>query len=239
MTLEPSFSDAWYETFGRPDDTVTAREVAFLLDVLPPPPATVLDVACGSGRHARALLERGYRVTGVELEPRVGVIARAAGVTVHELDMRALRELEGTFDAVMCMWASFGWFDEATNADVFAQMAERTASNGALVLDVYDPSWFRAHQGQHILERGGRRTEELKHVVGARLFTTLDYGDGHNDDFSWQLYEPHELVALGETAELTCETICAGFDVRSSPRGEVARMQAVFRRPGTRLDAEP
>lgn len=144
MTLEPSFSDAWYETFGRPDDTVTAREVAFLLDVLPPPPATVLDVACGSGRHARALLERGYRVT-----------------------------------------------------------------------------------------------EELKHVVGARLFTTLDYGDGHNDDFSWQLYEPHELVALGETAELTCETICAGFDVRSSPRGEVARMQAVFRRPGTRLDAEP
>lgn len=230
MTLEPSFSDAWYETFGRPDDTVTAREVAFLLDVLPPPPATVLDVACGSGRHARALLERGYRVTGVELEPRVGVIARAAGVTVHELDMRALRELEGTFDAVMCMWASFGWFDEATNADVFAQMAEKTARNGVLVLDVFDPIWFGAHQGPHTIERKGHVVEEHKRVTGSRLYTSLDYADGSRDDFSWRLYEPSELIALGEVAGLACESSCAGFEVGSTPCGEVARMQLVFRR---------
>lgn len=36
-------SRAWFETFGRPDETQTAAEVAALLEMLPPP-ADVLDV---------------------------------------------------------------------------------------------------------------------------------------------------------------------------------------------------
>jgi SAM-dependent methyltransferase len=34
------------------------------------PPGTVLDVACGSGRHARFLLERGFEVVAVDREPQ-------------------------------------------------------------------------------------------------------------------------------------------------------------------------
>ena len=117
---EPAFSRAWFETFGHPDAAATEREVDFLLGVLPPPPARVLDVPCGFGRHALALGRRGYRVTGVERDPDVAREARAAGVDVRELDMRRLGDLPKKFDAVICMWASFGWFDDATNADVLA-----------------------------------------------------------------------------------------------------------------------
>jgi hypothetical protein len=54
---EPTYSDVWFDTFGRPDNAQTARELAFLLSVLPAPPASVLDVPCGFGRHSRMLSE--------------------------------------------------------------------------------------------------------------------------------------------------------------------------------------
>lgn len=206
--MEPTFSSAWFETFGRPDETVTAREVELLLDVLPPPPATVLDVPCGFGRHAHALAARGYTVTGVEREPAVAGAARSGGIEVHELDLRRLDELPDRFDAVICMWASFGWYDDETNAAVFASMAAKAART--LVLDVYDPSFFRAHQG--VTDNRGVREE--KRVEGERLLTSLDYPDGTSDEFEWRLYEPEELARLGHAAGLRLERA----DGAGSPR---------------------
>lgn len=228
--MEPVFSEAWYETFGRASGEQTEREVAFLLDVLPPPPASVLDVPCGFGRHALALASRGYRATGVEKNEAVASEARRASLEVHVLDVRALRELPGSFDAVICMWASFGWFDDATNADVLAQMAKKTRPGGVVVLDVYDPEWFRTHQGPHAIDRGGRRAHEHKRVVGNRLHTTLDYGDDSRDVFEWRLYEPDELRALAAEHRLETEIACADFEPAAVPIGETARMQLVFRR---------
>ena len=127
------------------------------------PPATVLDVACGFGRHARALAARGYAVTGVERDPAVAAEARAGDLEVHELDVRRLDELEATCDAVISMWASFGWYADETNADVFAAMAAKAGRT--LVLDVYDPAFFRARQGP-IENRG---VHQVKRVCGSRL----------------------------------------------------------------------
>jgi SAM-dependent methyltransferase len=206
--VEPTYSRAWFETFGRPDEAVTEREVELLLDVLPPPPATILDVPCGFGRHAHALVARGYAVTGVEREPAVAAEARAGGIEVHELDLRRLDELPGVFDAVICMWASFGWYDDETNAAIFAAMAAKAAQT--LVLDVYDPSFFRAHQGT--TENRGVRDE--KRVEGDRLLTSLDYPGGTRDEFEWRLYEPEELEKLGRAAELRLE----GAEGAGSPR---------------------
>lgn len=222
--MEPTFSPAWFTTFGQPDDAVTKREVEFLERVLPPPPATVLDVPCGYGRHARALATRGYRVTGVEREPAVAAAARAAGVEIHELDLRRLDELPGRFDAVICMWASFGWYDDDMNAAVFAAMAGKAART--LVLDVYDPSFFRDHQGSS----DNRGVRDEKRVEGDRLWTLLDYPDGTRDEFEWRLYEPEELQELGSQHGLRLDAVCAAFDLRKSPPDETPRTQLVFRR---------
>ena len=225
--IEPSFSAAWFATFGRLGATTTAREVAFLLGVLPAPPARVLDVACGFGRHALALARHGFRVVGVERDRSVAAEARAAGVDVRELDMRRLRDLGETFDAVICMWASFGWFDDATNADVLAAMAERTAPGGVVVLDLYDPAFFHARQGV----RANRGTRDEKRVVGNRLHTKLDYPDGTRDAFQWRLYDRVELAALGAAAGLELARAAADFDVSAEPAGGTPRMQAILRRP--------
>jgi hypothetical protein len=128
------------------------------------------------------------------------------------------------------MWSSFGWFDDETNASVLAQMAGQTRAGGVVVLDVYDPEWFRAHQGPFEVDRGGRRVLEHKRVLGDRLTTTLEYEDGTRDAFEWRLYAPDELRALGSAHGLDCVLACAGFDLAAAPAGETARMQLVFRR---------
>ena len=215
MTNE--YSPAWFETFGRPDEGQTAREVDVLLGVLPPPPASVLDVPCGVGRHACALAARGYRVTGVDRDPAAAAEARAGGVEVHELDLRRLDELEASFDAVICMWASFGWWDDETNARAFAALARKAGE--VLVLDVYDPAFFRGRDGV----RTNRGVRDVKRVVGERLLTTLSYPDGTTDEFEWRLYEPDELSSLGAACGLRLEP-------PTGPSGETPRALYVFRR---------
>ena len=54
----------------------TVNEVDFLVEELRlKPGATILDVGCGTGRHAIELARRGYMVTGVDLSS--GMLAEA------------------------------------------------------------------------------------------------------------------------------------------------------------------
>lgn len=71
----------------------------------------VLDVACGTGKHAIALVQRGYDVTGVDLSlamvERARANAAAEGVdglkfSVAGFGMLAERT-EGDFDALLCL----------------------------------------------------------------------------------------------------------------------------------------
>lgn len=46
------------------------------------PDSTVLDVACGAGRHMRYLAEQGHRVTGVDRNPEAAALAQASGPVI-------------------------------------------------------------------------------------------------------------------------------------------------------------
>jgi SAM-dependent methyltransferase len=46
------------------------------------PDSTVLDVACGAGRHMRYLAARGHRVTGVDRNPEAVAMAQASGLVI-------------------------------------------------------------------------------------------------------------------------------------------------------------
>jgi len=87
----------------------TVNEVDFLVQELRlKPGATILDVGCGTGRHAIELARRGYIITGVDLS--TGMLAEAkksakkAKVAVTWVQANATRmRFDQHFDAVICL----------------------------------------------------------------------------------------------------------------------------------------
>jgi SAM-dependent methyltransferase len=95
------------------DDNVftknTAREVDFLLEeLLLPPGGAVLDVGCGTGRHAIELAKRGYVVTGLDLSSemlaRAAEKAKAEKVQVEWVRSNATQFVfPARYDAAVCL----------------------------------------------------------------------------------------------------------------------------------------
>ena len=183
----------------------------------------VVDIGCGFGRHARALGENGYRVLGVE---RDRWVAHRAEIDVRVLDMRELHQLGESFDAAICMWQSFGYFDDETNLDVLRKIAGRLRPKGRLVLDVYHRGFFEHHTGERTLERGGTVIRERSEFLGKRLRVRI----GGDDEFDWRLYTPDELATEGARVGLAPLLACTMWDESRPPSPEQARMQLVFER---------
>ena len=92
-------------------DRRLAREIPFLTGVFGERGVkTVLDVACGTGRHAVSLAQAGYRVTGIDISAEAVASARAhaheqaADVSFLEGSFLELsRAAPGPFDALYCV----------------------------------------------------------------------------------------------------------------------------------------
>jgi SAM-dependent methyltransferase len=235
-----AYSRLWFETFLRTQSPEwTAREVDFVARLAPLSAyRTLLDVCCGEGRHAIPLAERGYDVTGLdrngdalsaarERADDLGVAARFA-----EGDMRDLAaSVAGPFDVCVCLWQSFGYFDAATNEDILRQMGDLLRPGGRLILDIYHPGYFAAHQGERTVERNGRAITISERLDGNHLSVDIDYGsDVAPDHMEWELYTPEAIQTIVARHSLRTVLACALCDETQPPTPDMIRMQLVFER---------
>ncbi len=116
---------------------LAATDVTNILSLVRVPRGSrILDLACGPGAHAIEFASRGYVVTGVDRSSNLIRRAReAAAVEWIEGDMRTFRQ-PSTFDLVCSLYASFGYFDDATNRAVLDNIRASLKPRGVLVLDV-------------------------------------------------------------------------------------------------------
>ena len=222
------YSPQWFHFFhaGIPAER-TQRETEFLVRHLPLPHfRSVADVCCGMGRHARALSERGYAVTGVERNDSAVERARelAGGPLYEQADMRGWMPASGAFDAVIVMSQSFGYFDAGANFAVLERLMDALRLGGRLILDLWNPDFFTAHQGERHFTLPQGAVKETKQVRDGRLLVRLDYPGGTCDLFSWQLFTPGELTAF---AGMTPVGFYAGFTA-DPPSAAVPGMQCVL-----------
>jgi ubiquinone/menaquinone biosynthesis C-methylase UbiE len=94
-----------YDAPGNPLISVEQPVVWELLDSLAP--GRALDAACGSGRHARRLLDRGHEVVGIDATAEMLELARrnVSGARFDQGDISDLPFEGGEFDAVVCSLA--------------------------------------------------------------------------------------------------------------------------------------
>jgi SAM-dependent methyltransferase len=234
-----TYSPLWFDLFLAPiAPAQTAAEIAFVTRLLPLPQySDVLDLCCGTGRHALPLAERGYRVTGVDRAAAALALAHSEAerrdlpARFIEADMAHLAAVPGPFHAVLNLWQSFGYGDAAANEALLRAVRDRLAPNGRLLLDIYHHGFFAANQGERRFEQGGRAVTETKRMEGDRLTVTLDYGPGAPADrFDWQVFTPEAITARAAACGLRLVLACTGFDERQPPSSEAPRMQLLFER---------
>ncbi len=209
-------TDWWDEIF---DDTFlratnsptsrTDREVAFLVGSLAPVEgARILDVGCGTGRHAIELAARGMSVVGVD-KSRVFLNQALVDASAREVDVQFLlgdmRELDfqSEFDGIYCVETTFGYFDDATNFDVLRRMVHALKPGARLLID--------QSNRDHVIRACPRRTwwetndivlmDDVKFdYVTSRLLIERSLVDG--DKAPWEqhisirLYTTHELCQM-------------------------------------------
>jgi SAM-dependent methyltransferase len=145
------FDESWLRTLPENTWRRTVREVQFVLDSLRMPVgATVLDMACGHGRHALELSARGYQVTGVDLSrvflERAHREAQRRSLTPRFMvgDMRDVA-FEAEFDAAICLNTSFGFFDDVTNYGIVTSIFRALRPGGQFILDTVNRDYITAN----------------------------------------------------------------------------------------------
>lgn len=98
---------------------------------------SVLDVACGRGRHAIYLNQKGFYVTGIDLSEKSIAIANESAndrLRFFVRDMRA--PLKHKYDLILNMFTSFGYFDsDKENSQAISHLANALNPGGRLVID--------------------------------------------------------------------------------------------------------
>lgn len=188
--------------------------------------ATVLDCPCGVGRHSFEFARSGFNVTGVDKTEKYLYEARKRAekeklvLEFIKSDMREFRRPD-TFDAVVNLWNSFGYFENIEDdLKVLGNFYDSLKENGKFLIDVYGKEvvvkllrkkdWYEEDDGSIFLDE-----RKISDDCG-KLFTRwiLIDKDNNRKEFTYfqRLYSGTELVELVKKAGFKDVKIYGGFD---------------------------
>ena len=150
---------AWYkEWFNSPfyhklyferDDKEAETFISTLIDHLQPAPgSTILDIACGRGRHSRILAKKGFNVTGIDISFDSIAFAKKfenENLEFYQHDMR-LPFRVNYFDHAFNFFTSFGYFrTRREHDDTIRTIANGLKPNGIFVIDYLNVHYSEDH----------------------------------------------------------------------------------------------
>jgi SAM-dependent methyltransferase len=231
FTRSAAFYDAIYSF---KDYAAEAELVHAAIQSRSPGAASLLDVACGTGKHLEHL--RGhYRAEGLDLDERLLAIARerCPQLAFHQGDMVDF-DLGRTFDAVTCLFSAIGYATttEALRSAI-AAMARHLEPGGVLVVEPWlaPDVWLDRHvsavfvdEPQLKLARISRNTRE-----GDTSIVDFSYLVGTADEVE-HFTEEHRLGLFTQDEYLDAFR-AAGLDPEHDPQGPIGRGLYVGVRP--------
>ena len=218
----------FYDELNSQKDYVDeARRITEVIRTHKPDAESLLDVACGTGRHLE-YLRREFDVTGVDSSAAMLAQARARlpDVELVRADMTELA-LDQTFDAITCLFSAIGYVKTLDSLHTTLRQFSNHLERGGVA--IIDP-WIRPEDYED-----GRVTAEVpvdrpdmkavRTIVSSRRgrtsilnMQTLVATPRGTEHVS-QILE-HGLFSL---AEHTAAFEAAGFDVEHEPVGLIGR----------------
>jgi SAM-dependent methyltransferase len=177
--------------------------------LLVPPRTLFLDLCCGPGRHSIALAQRGFPVTGVDINAAyleaAGKQAKADGLTIEfvQADMRHFCR-PNAFGAVINIQTSFGYMeDPAEDRQVLINLHQSLREGGVLLMEMIGKEvlarsfqervWHRHSSGVILLEE---RTISKDWTWYERRGILLKDQLRHDYKFAHRVYSAAELSGL-------------------------------------------
>jgi len=145
---------SWFDTpfyhilYKDRDDTEARAFMDTLTNYLNiPEHGTILDLACGKGRHARYLNKIGYDVTGVDLSENSIKYAKQFENHTLKFDVHDMcKPYDRKFDIVVNLFTSFGYFDkDIDNLNTIKAIKANLNETGFGVIDFMNSDYVINH----------------------------------------------------------------------------------------------
>jgi ubiquinone/menaquinone biosynthesis C-methylase UbiE len=196
-------------------------EVAFAIQELHlKPKDRILDLCSGPGRHLIQLQRRGFNnAVGIDLSP---TLLRAAKENLEDPrvlvrgDMRQL-PFSTRFDAVLCLFTSFGYFSrDDENLQALREIHRVLRPNGCVLLDLLShtvaerlvPKSERTVDGAHVIET--RRYDAKTRRIEKEISISGPEGD-HRYRESVRVYNFKEISHLFADSGLSLAAVYGDF----------------------------
>ena len=231
--FEHWFGDEYLRLYPHRDETDAAAAIDLIAAHMQGRPVnSVLDLACGAGRHARLLCDRWWTV-GLDLSSALLKVARreSPDAPYVRADMRELPFAQGSFDLAVNLFTSFGYFDDdLEHAQVLRCVGLAVRKGGTFVLDFLNPDEVRTNlvaRDEHVV--AGSTVEQFRRISADRKFV--------EKTIRVRGKEYLERVRLLSPAELEGMLNAGGFDVvaragdyKGSPWAEDSARTILFAR---------
>lgn len=196
------FGEEYLQLYPHRDDADAERIVALIARELPwRRDWRALDVACGAGRHARALEGAGARPVGLDLS--MALLRRAKGTTHAPLvraDMRSLPIRPRSMDLTVNLFTSFGYFThDEEHLAALREMLATVRLGGWFVLDFLNEATVRAKLVERDLVVNADRPVHITRRLsedGRFVCKTIVTAEGQEFRERVRLYTPVELETM-------------------------------------------
>ena len=217
------FDSPYYHTlYQKHDDYDAQRALDNLLSTMHlPKEARVLDLACGKGRHARYLADKGFDVTGLDISEKSIAFASQFSndrLNFYQHDMRLPFRIN-YYDAVVNFFTSFGYFDnDADHLRSIRNIAKGLRPKGLLLLDYFNSEWVR----RHLVASEHKTLDDItfhltKWLENGHVFKRVECTvNGREYQFQERvrLFELTDFQMLIEQSGLHLKAIYGGYDLR-------------------------
>jgi len=201
----------------------------------------VLDLCCGFGRHSLALRELGVDVVGMDLS--LDLLKDAPTLEGGEAldgrltrgDVRALPFADGSFDALVNLFSSFGYFGSDGDRGVLHEVRRVLKPGAEALFDLMLPSKIRAGlvpESRRQTDAGVLTESRSLEGGGSRVVKRVQLESPNGERREWTedvcLYEPEDFDSLLVDAGL--ELVARFGGLNGEPFDEDALRQIVIAR---------
>jgi len=163
---------------------------------------TWLDTACGAGRHAIYLAQKGFQVTGTDLSPNsiTEAIKNSSDIKNVQFSVQDIRiPLQAKFDVVSNLFTSFGYFeDDQDNFKVLQNLVIQ--SKHLVVLDYLNAEYVIKNLiKEEQIEKQGIIFHITREIVNNAVLKTIAFEDKEVSYTYYEqvkLYTPAQLIAF-------------------------------------------